>query len=156
MDERAAHRAFRSLLLAHAYPGRAQPGPEGHPGDLLRLLQEAVWVDAPRPPVVIGPGDASAALEAADRGTELEPELGVTVVRLVDEDGRGLLVSLEGPGVAGRLETALPLSPAELEARNRACAAYPLGIDLVFLERGGRIRALPRTTRVQARDEAGA
>jgi alpha-D-ribose 1-methylphosphonate 5-triphosphate synthase subunit PhnH len=149
MDDRTAHRAFRALLLAHAYPGRVQPGPAPRAGDVLELLEEAVWVDAPRPAVLIGPGDASTELDAADRGTELEPELGATVVRLVPEGCPRLRVALEGPGVDGHLEASLPCTRAELEARDRACAAYPLGIDLVFLEPDGGIRALPRTARVQ-------
>jgi alpha-D-ribose 1-methylphosphonate 5-triphosphate synthase subunit PhnH len=153
MDDRAAHRAFRALLLAHAYPGRLQPGPAPRAADVLEMLEEAVWVDAPRPPVLVGPEDATGELEAADRGSEEEPERGATVVRLVEGDGPRVPVTLEGPGVDGRLQTSLPCSRRELEARDRACAAYPLGIDLVFLEPDGGIRALPRTTRVRVLEE---
>lgn len=153
MDDRAAHRAFRALLLAHAYPGRVQPGPAPRAGEVLELLEDAVWVDAPQPPVLLGPGDATAELDAAGRGTELEPELGATVVRVVQEGGPHVRVALEGPGVDGRLETSLPCSRPELEARDRACAGYPLGIDLVFLQPDGGIQALPRTTRVRVLNE---
>ncbi|HYZ01744.1 MAG TPA: phosphonate C-P lyase system protein PhnH [Candidatus Binatia bacterium] len=153
MDDRAAHRAFRALLLAHAYPGRVQPGPASRAGEVLELLEEAVWADAPRPPVLLGPGDATAELDAAGRGTELEPELGATVVRLAQPGGPRVRVALEGPGVDGRLETSLACSRPELEARARACAGYPLGIDLVFLEPDGGIQALPRTTRVDVLEE---
>ena len=148
MDEREAHRAFRALLLAHAYPGRAQPGPASRAEDALRMLEEAVWVDAPRPPLVIGTEDATPILAAATRGTELEPELGATVVRVVDGRGLRLRVVLEGPGVNGTCETSIPLTPGELAARDEACASYPLGIDLVFVEADGRVAALPRTARI--------
>lgn len=152
MDERTAHRAFRSLLLATAYPGRPQRGPSGEAGATLAALQEAVWCDAPRPPVLLGTDDASAVVAAADRGTELEPELGATLVRVVEAGRARLPVVLRGPGVDGRLETTLPLTSAELAARDEACRTRPLGVDLFFVEADGSIGALPRSTRVERRD----
>ena len=97
--------------------------------------------------------EPGAELSAPEPQPELEPELGATVVRLVQPGGPRVRVALEGPGVDGRLETSLPCSRPELEARDRACAGYPLGIDLVFLEPDGGIQALPRTTRVQTVEE---
>lgn len=152
MDERTAHRAFRALLLANAYPGRLQAGPAPNAGGTLEALREAVWVDAPQGPLMMA-GDAASQLEEADRGTELEPERGATLIRLVDAGVPRLRAVLEGPGVDGAIRARLPLSPSELAARNRACAAYPLGVDLVFLEADGGIAALPRTTRVAVLEE---
>lgn len=147
MDERTAHRAFRALLLATSYPGRRQPGPAPSAKEVLEALREAVWVDAPQGPLMMA-DDAAGQLEEADRGTELEPERGATLVRLVGAGAPRLRAVLEGPGVDGSIRVWLPLTASELAARDRACAAYPLGVDLVFLEADGGIAALPRTTRV--------
>ncbi|HEX4211699.1 MAG TPA: phosphonate C-P lyase system protein PhnH [Candidatus Dormibacteraeota bacterium] len=152
MDEQTAHRAFRALLLANSYPGRVQAGPAASAPAVLEALREAVWMDAPQEPLIM-PDDASNLLEGAGRGTELEPERGATLIRLVRVDASRVRVVLEGPGVDGRIRAWLPLSPAELAARDRACAAYPLGVDLVFLEPDGGIAALPRTTRVAMLEE---
>jgi alpha-D-ribose 1-methylphosphonate 5-triphosphate synthase subunit PhnH len=116
----------------------------------LRLLEDAVWVDAPHPPLVLRTEDATPILASAPVGTELEPELGATIVRVVEDGFPRLAVVLEGPGVDGRHETSIPLTRPELAARDRACANYPLGIDLVFVETDGRVAALPRTTRVRS------
>lgn len=151
MDERTAHRAFRALLLAAAYPGRLQRGPSSEAGATLAALQEAVWWDALCPPILLEGEDASAAVAAADRGTELEPELGSTLVRVVEAGRPRLPVVLRGPGVDGRLETTLPLTAEELAARDEACRTRPLGVDLFFVEADGSIGALPRSTRVERR-----
>lgn len=152
MDEPTAHRAFRALLLAVAYPGRRQPGPGREAAATLAALDEAVWCDATRPPVLLRGNDASATIATADRGTELEPELGATLVRLVEPGRERLPVVLRGPGVDGTLETALPLTAGELDARDEACRTRPLGVDLFFVEADGSIGALPRSTLVERRE----
>lgn len=150
VNERTAHRAFRALLLAHAYPGRPQAGPYADAAATFDALMDAVWSDAPRPPVVIDELDASARLMAADRGTEIEPELGATIVRVLRSECPRTGVRLSGPGIDGELRTSLPLRASELGARARACAAYPLGIDLVLVDESGHITALPRTVSATA------
>lgn len=157
VDEQTCHRAFRALLLAHGYPGRPQQGPCDDAATTLEALMEAVWCDTPRPPLFIDEADAAEALEAAGRGTETEPELGETVVRVVRDAAAcpRTDVCLRGPGVDGELRTSVALRPSELAARARACAAYPLGIDLVLLEPEGRITALPRTVGASAVQEEG-
>lgn len=151
MDDRVAHRAFRALLLAAAYPGRLQPGPGSAAAETLEALQDAVWVDAPQPPLLLDPGDAATTVLTAERGTEVEPELGATLVRVVGAADARLPVVLRGPGVDGELETTLPLTDGELAARDEACSRRPLGVDLVFVEPDGRIATLPRSTKVERR-----
>jgi alpha-D-ribose 1-methylphosphonate 5-triphosphate synthase subunit PhnH len=148
VDERTCHRAFRALLLANAYPGRLQPGPCSDAAAMLEALMDAVWCDDPRPPLVIDEGDAAELLAAADRGTEIEPERGATIARVVRGTCPHTAVRLAGPGVDGELRTSLALRPSEVAARAEACAAYPLGIDLVILEASGHVAALPRTVSV--------
>jgi alpha-D-ribose 1-methylphosphonate 5-triphosphate synthase subunit PhnH len=82
----------------------------------------------------------------ADRGTELEPEGGATIVRVGGVPPAAVLLS--GPGPDGELRTTLPLRASELAARARAGAAYPLGIDLVLIDAAGaHYRAPPHGRR---------
>jgi alpha-D-ribose 1-methylphosphonate 5-triphosphate synthase subunit PhnH len=89
-----------------------------------------------------------ALLLAAKRGSDEAPEDGATFVCIIDAAAR-TPARLRGPGIDGEWEIALPLSPAALAARAEACGRYPLGIDLVFFERDGRVVGLPRTTSVE-------
>lgn len=60
-----------------------------------------------------------------------------------------LSITVEGPGVPGRRILKLSgITPAFFEARSRANAHYPLGIDLLIVDLDGRISALPRTSQV--------
>jgi alpha-D-ribose 1-methylphosphonate 5-triphosphate synthase subunit PhnH len=144
-----AHEAFRALLLALAYPGRPRALPAAGWEAALALLLEAVWRDAPGAVLVAAGADASGLIESAARGTETEPEAGVTVLRLAGPDAARSRVVLEGPGVREALRVELPLSAGELAARERACAAPPLGVDLVLLDERGVLLGVPRTTRVR-------
>lgn len=110
-------------------------------------------------------GRAAQAVEGAFRGSFLEPHLGATVLAEVETlspappegaAGAGPACSwiLEGPGVDGR--SALACGPGDAEflgpilaARGRACSEFPLGVDLVILDREGRVVCLPRTTSVR-------
>jgi hypothetical protein len=105
------------------------------------------------------------AVEGAFRGTFLDPHLGATIFLEVEillpsasgspaAGGPGRSWILEGPGVDGRSVLACGPGDAEflgliLEARSRACSEFPLGVDLVILDREGRVACLPRTTSVR-------
>ncbi len=169
---RLRHRAFRTLLGALAAPGtRAESplDPAGASGDAaLALFVEAVydertpaWSDAsirlPLPNAValeeahvlavrgeLEPG----VIEAAKRGHAESPEGGATIFALSVDGAPEERVTLDGPGLDGPRGATLPLSRAAIEARARACAEFPTGIDIVFIDARGTIRALPRTTRI--------
>jgi phosphonate C-P lyase system protein PhnH len=169
-DVAALHRAYRAVLVALGYPGRRVPvAPTTEAA--LALVLGSTW-DAgcrvavagappplPWPPaavpaaeaelLVVGGGSSGGALARLPRGHEACPEAGATAVYAIAEPGPGRRVRLHGPGVPGRLDTELPLDSAELEARDAACAAWPLGVDLLVVDSAGRVAALPRTTRVE-------
>ncbi|MEN3282244.1 MAG: alpha-D-ribose 1-methylphosphonate 5-triphosphate synthase subunit PhnH [Solirubrobacteraceae bacterium] len=163
----AAHEAFRALLLALAHPGR--PFAHGAGADVTAVLaavyepDTAAWQSAGWPrsfgrpsPVeaahlLLIAGDAShGALLAANRGSEERPESAATAAYLVAGERPATAVTLRGPGVDGALATELRLTSGELADRDRACASFPLGIDLVLLG-DGFVTGLPRTTQVEVR-----
>ncbi|GLV48932.1 carbon-phosphorus lyase [Thermus sp. LT1-2-5] len=171
--ERRTQEAFRSLLLALSYPGRAFPFPASGPREALRLIGETLldeeatvlgpdWLldalaEAP-PRRALGPEEVDFAfvegfglellslLPRLPRGTPLEPEGGATLVLALPLEG-GQRVRLRGPGIPGEAELRLPL-PARFWEVRAASLDYPLGVDMFFTD-GRRVVGLPRTTEVQ-------
>lgn len=171
------HQVFRSVLAAMATPGRSvalPPGAGAGTRNAVAAVVASAWEPsaaialhgtAELPPpygtsvvaladaeLVVCAGDAAGALREARRGSEAEPELGATVI-LVERSG-GIGVTLSGPGVPRPFMVRLPLSAAELGARNQACATWPLGIDLLFVA-AGSVTGLPRSTAAAAVSVSG-
>jgi alpha-D-ribose 1-methylphosphonate 5-triphosphate synthase subunit PhnH len=88
-------------------------------------------------------------------GTLQSPELGATLLIEVEAVGQGsLCVELAGPGIDGTRELRVSgLHPDWLEYRRGWNAAFPLGVDLLLMDRA-RLVALPRTTMVAATEGA--
>ncbi|MGB3329230.1 MAG: phosphonate C-P lyase system protein PhnH [Thermomicrobiales bacterium] len=86
---------------------------------------------------------------AIRRGSLEYPDDGAILLLLVDDllAGGQRSVTLSGPGIDGTRRIALPgFTPETLAAREEAVAAYPMGIDILILDRQGRLIGLPRTT----------
>lgn len=98
--------------------------------------------------LLVNGGRSHGALLRLPRGTELEPELGATAVYRAG-NGDHTRVRLAGPGVQAPATVTLPLHPDELADRALACAAPPLGIDLLIV-RDGAFTGVPRSTTVEA------
>ena len=82
-------------------------------------------------------------------GEEERPERGATVMVQVAEVEKGLGWTLTGPGIEGAARLRLDgLPPDFREERAGMEALFPLGLDFVFAA-GGRLAALPRTTRIE-------
>jgi alpha-D-ribose 1-methylphosphonate 5-triphosphate synthase subunit PhnH len=167
----ALHRAYRAVLVAVSYPGRAVPvAPTTEAA--LGLVLLSTWepgsrvalAGSPPPPLpwetepvpaacaellVVGGTSSGGALGCVHRGDEDRPEAGGTAVYAVSEGRAVQRVRLRGPGVPGTLDTDLLLDAAELTDRDAACAAWPMGVDLLVVDPEGRVTALPRTTRVE-------
>lgn len=117
-------------------------GSPSRPASRAAFLLVAAWADE----------DWSAAFREAGRGTLADPHEGATVVAW---SGAGTVLrgwQASGPGLEAPRTLNLP-EGRWVEARNRACAEFPLGVDLVWCQ-DSTVTALPRTTRLRAAGEA--
>ena len=94
---------------------------------------------------------AAVAIAGAREGDLEEPERSATVVVGVGTVGTGPLgVVLTGPGIA--TVATLELGGVEvgvLRAIAQRNAAFPTGIDAIFVDPEGRVACLPRSTRIE-------
>jgi alpha-D-ribose 1-methylphosphonate 5-triphosphate synthase subunit PhnH len=147
--EEDSHRAFRALLEAMAHPGRWMATPARDASVAVELLTFAAWDGDPY--VTFADSDnAATALADAHPGTEDEPELSTTLV-LTCDDAPTTEVSIGGPGIRERFVTSIPIDLPAIRIRRDLCAHFPRGVDLVFIDRDGRVMGLPRTSVVQER-----
>jgi alpha-D-ribose 1-methylphosphonate 5-triphosphate synthase subunit PhnH len=105
-------------------------------------------------------GQSGALLTELRLGTEAAPEDGATAfICVLNMEGQpmsgGSVLELRGPGIR---ETAtitvwgLPATAQEAIVATRR--AYPLGVDVILIDRRGRCTGLPRTTRVSVLSRA--
>lgn len=101
--------------------------------------------------VLAGAGATSGRLFHLRTGVPDFPDRGATVLYLVDEiRPEGGAWRWRGPGIPGEVRPSLDgLDDAELAGLREVNQSYPLGLDAVFLDRAGRLAALPRSTRLE-------
>jgi phosphonate C-P lyase system protein PhnH len=145
------HQAFRALLAALAMPGTRHQVPGD---DALALILDSLYPDVEsalqtRKITLAASAISPAVIESADRGKEIQPELGATIFLQIDEQTPWTDATLSGPGVNVSHDVKVPFAPETIAARARACAAFPLGIDIVVIDRNASVMAFPRTTRIE-------
>ncbi len=172
-----AARAFRAAMRAMARPGRIEPLDAAHPpgpvsaaaGTLLLTLCDhetgvylakghdtpdlRAWIafhtGAPIVPAseaqfALGQWEALWPLDQYAHGTPEYPDRSATlIVEMADLEAAG--DKLSGPGIRDTAALSLP----DAGAMRTNAARYPLGLDF-FLTCGGRVAALPRSTKVEA------
>ena len=121
-------------------------------GEIVRWTRAAMAIPDAADMVVAEAGTMDAGLPARLRRGSLQyPDdatlLIIQVERLGDDATGGTVLSLEGPGVDGRISLRVDdVSPDVIAARDVAVSQYPTGIDLLLVDRDGRIAGIPRTT----------
>lgn len=82
-------------------------------------------------------------------GTLGSPEKSATLIVEVDSIGEGQKFSLKGPGIKTVNEIEMTLDPKWMEMRTTLCSEFPLGIDLILIDRHNQLTVIPRTTKVE-------
>jgi alpha-D-ribose 1-methylphosphonate 5-triphosphate synthase subunit PhnH len=114
-------------------------------------LEAADFIFAPN-------GDSGGLVRHARRGSQEYPDLGATIVyqveRLGEDAGHGA-ITLRGPGIEDRATPLIiGLGQGELSLIQEINNEYPLGVDLLLIDRENKVMALPRSLRITSVKEA--
>lgn len=93
--------------------------------------------------------DFGLALERAKAGSLADPHLSATVVASADFSEAQPLYKLTGPGIETSALCRIGLAPGWLGLREGRNREFPLGLDLILVDAGHRLLALPRSVRVE-------
>lgn len=88
-------------------------------------------------------------LKEANCGSLLDPQNGATLIVECEELTARKGYTLKGPGI--KEETTIDIKGVEedwLDIRNTCCGEYPLGVDIIFIDRQHQCAVVPRTTRI--------
>jgi alpha-D-ribose 1-methylphosphonate 5-triphosphate synthase subunit PhnH len=105
--------------------------------------------------LIVADGDSAGEILRAKRGTHPYPDTSATVVfrvqSLLFPENRQPTMALKGPGIReeillGPIEG---LGPHEAEHLKELNSDFPLGVDAVFIDDGGRILCIPRSTHIR-------
>jgi len=174
------HTLFRVLLQAMSRPGKIYELPQHDVEQQSAVQLLGCLLDNEVSLAVLGDADLETALlrytnslkarpEAADyivaahgttcgwltgfkRGTLEYPDAGATVVYLVEAlQADGNEISLSGPGINGtKFLTISGFDMRELDRLREANMEYPLGLDVIIIDRDARICCIPRSTKIGA------
>lgn len=101
--------------------------------------------------ILVYGGSSHGVIRGARVGTLEDPDESATVIYDTGSIGageRGILLELSGPGIADKRKVgASGIEQTEIEDV-LAMRDYPLGLDLIFSDKAGRIVCIPRSTTV--------
>lgn len=92
-------------------------------------------------------------VDEVKRGDLEDPHRGATIIIKTDELTEGQRYRITGPGIKGYHEMSLGgMTDDFVQARSRANYEYPMGVDMIVIDREGKLMALPRTTKIEVID----
>ena len=107
--------------------------------------------------VFVVSGSSGGQIADAQRGTHMYPDTGATILYQVEhlaEQSSESTIDLTGPGIADVNSPLIQgLDIGDLELLGMINQDYPLGIDIILLDRDNRVMALPRSTQVTINDQ---
>lgn len=108
----------------------------------------SAWCEARQVVSAADDGALADVLGRVGSGTLGDPHRGAMVLALTDDLEAGTPMTWAGPGLREPSVVVVPPGDRWLAVRQERCAEFPLGFDLWWFDRRGRVRALPRSTRL--------
>lgn len=85
----------------------------------------------------------------AKKGTFIDPQHSATIIIETEMLLNEQHLTLEGPGISNTESVKIAASEYWVNARAEANKEYPLGVDMILIDRQSNIMCLPRTTIIQ-------
>lgn len=89
------------------------------------------------------------AVRAAKIGSLIDPHKSATVIIEAEQIFKAEEYRLKGPGIESTAYISIKTESDWVKERENKITEYPLGIDLIFVDKVANIVCLPRTTKVQ-------
>lgn len=87
----------------------------------------------------------------AKKGTLVDPQKSATVIIETESLANEHNLVLEGPGIANKENVEITGSEYWMDARAEVNKEYPLGVDMILIDRQSNLMCLPRTTIIHDR-----
>lgn len=84
-------------------------------------------------------------------GTLENPQHGATIIVECEKLRKDGNLCLKGPGIQGQTYLGVEGNDAWISSRQEKNAEFPLGVDLLFVDKEGNCVSLPRTTQIERR-----
>lgn len=110
-----------------------------------KTLSQATYVFVTRQ----HPTSLAELMEQANVGTLEDPHMSATMIIECDSLEEGEELKLQGPGILNEKRRSVQIDQEWITSRNEKNHEFPLGIDLLFVDKAGNMMALPRTTKIE-------
>ena len=94
-------------------------------------------------------GDINKAIKNGKIGNLIDPNKSSTIIVEVQYINDQKKLELSGPGIKESIYANIEGYEKWLKIRNEKNKEYPLGIDMIFLDKKGKVICLPRTTKIK-------
>ncbi|TCN21214.1 phosphonate C-P lyase system protein PhnH [Mesobacillus foraminis] len=93
-------------------------------------------------------GSLEEAIELGKHGTLMNPHNSATIIVEAENVNDGVELLLSGPGIQTSTSVNVCLTGDWIASRNQKNREYPLGIDLMIIDKEHQLLSLPRTTQI--------
>lgn len=88
-------------------------------------------------------------IKEAYEGTLSDPHLAATIIVECNDISKAKMYQLKGCGIKDRAFVGLDIDEQWMDSRNLKNIEFPLGVDLMFIDKNANCVALPRTTQIE-------
>lgn len=94
------------------------------------------------------PGSLEEAIQRANPGTFLNPHKSAVIIAEIGHIGDDDHLVLTGPGIQTSTAISVDMDGEWIKEREEKNREYPVGVDLIFVDKNNQLLSLPRTTQL--------